>query len=195
MRGQSLRGWGLGLVFALSVAPHSSPQKGPVEIPALGRAAGVKLGYSTVEEVEKRLGKGFASTGGHPRGRRTWFDSKQRVLIDLDGFDYARGGRIIDGLNLCVQADAQKTIPRVAVPLADYGIWGTLFRKPRAEVLLALQKRQWAYNASPDSIVIEQKGLVDFRGQSSSAEHFYSTWRAVLTFREGKLCSVLLSAE
>lgn len=40
-------------------------------VPQLANIAGVKIGYSSMAELEKHLGKGRVTIGGHPNGAKT----------------------------------------------------------------------------------------------------------------------------
>jgi len=80
-------------------------------IPPMAHLAGVTVGHSTIEGLERKLGPGFKYTGQHPHGGRAWrVHGTKSCYINADGFDYHNSGdRVIDtfsvGSATCVESD------------------------------------------------------------------------------------------
>lgn len=170
-------------------------QHKPVQIPEIASVLGFRMGYSTVEEFEKRLGKGFASVGGHPMGRRSWWDKKNGVFITLDGFEYARNGRLVDELEL-ESCPLGREVRPVTLQPKTYGFWLTSIRfgMKKADVLSALKKKGWNPKSDGDDIVLESKGHLVFPAQTNYASLVIEQWRTVLDFRDARLVGIRFSA-
>ncbi len=71
----------------------------PTYIPPIARIVGVRVGYDSMEDLDRNLGSGVMMMGGHPHGARDW-TLLPHGSIDADGFDYSKRGRVIDDLGV-----------------------------------------------------------------------------------------------
>jgi hypothetical protein len=108
----------LGLLAALLAArvfaaSHADPGAHPTSIPVVAGIAGVKVGDSTREELEARLGPGKPITGGHPQGARLWRVKGTDWVIHADAFEYSNRGIVVDSLEIYQNPKPGRGIPCV----------------------------------------------------------------------------------
>lgn len=184
-------------VLCATLLVSSIHQKAPVDIPSIARVLKLAVGYSTVEDFERKLGPATHSVGGHPGGRRTWRDAVNHLTISLDGFDYTDKGRVVDDIEIQRCTDDSIKVKRIQgrKSLKDYAIYGGAveFGMSREAALKAIRAKGWSYKEDSGRILLTAKGNVDFRGHSSSADLRSTHWRSQLAFEKGKLASVLLA--
>src|SRR5438552_480685 len=63
-------------------------------IPQASHFAGFEVGKSTMEEIERRLGKGKECDGGHPRCGRVWRIAGTRWLFYADASAAGEGAHV-----------------------------------------------------------------------------------------------------
>src|SRR5437879_2319714 len=76
------------LAQLLAAAAVCAAPRGRQGVPPCGRLAGVRVGWDTVYDLERRLGPGLAVTGAHPQGARVWHDRSSGWFLTADGFHY-----------------------------------------------------------------------------------------------------------
>jgi len=197
----------LALILAIIAIAPSSVAQPPAEapaIPALASFIGMRIGYSTVEDFERRLGPGLPVTGGHPQGARVWYIRNAHAQLWLDGFDYSERGRVVD----------QIVLSRDAFPSRPSGV-------PKIEVshrMLGLRDR--VYLGMTEAQVLRQaKGLLPPLRQvqkgccsawtgpafacvahgdvrlGSYHDELYDTWTTRLDFDHGRLAAIEIDME
>lgn len=168
-------------------------------IPPIGRILGQPIGYATEEDFERKLGPPTRSMGGHSNGRCTWWDPVNKIAISMDGFEYARGGMLVDDIEIEAGAGADRSLKRVKrkLKLSDYKVCGGAlsFGMKREKVLAIIKKKSWKYVEFKESIKLTAPGIVDFRGVSSNVYHVAYHWETQLGFSNGELWGVYLTVD
>jgi len=104
----ALFGWacvGTLLLLLMAVVPPSEAAENTepkTSIPKIANIAGIKVGYSSMQELEKNLGKGKVTIGGHPNGARLWRVKGTSWVIFADAFCYSERGSVVDHLDITV---------------------------------------------------------------------------------------------
>ncbi|MGV3618107.1 MAG: hypothetical protein ACO1SV_22505 [Fimbriimonas sp.] len=166
---------------ALLVAPPS--------VPPIGRVFGVRNNVDTVEMLERRIGRGFASVGGHPRSARSWQDPKQGWIIWTDGFEHAQNGRYIEGIQL-LALDEKSPLPIARHP--SYGLLAQI--RPgmdRQGVKKALRGQGGAWRGN----VFSQTGRARITHLTNDEVENFTRWVAEFRFDRDRLVQIDLRAE
>ena len=100
------------LLFVMAVGKGRGEDAGrKTVIPSIAGLAGIRVGYSTMSELEARLGPGKAITGGHPNGARLWRVKGTRWLIHADAFEYSDRGIVVDSLSISEDPNPGEDVP------------------------------------------------------------------------------------
>jgi hypothetical protein len=187
----------LALLWTAFAAPAVADPK--TSIPAFADFAGVRVGLDTIQRLEKRLGPGRPTTGGHPHGAREWRISRPRAILYADGFnsfDRAgvsyRGERQIDSLSIIRRHE------RSALPLANVDADRVKFMgrvglgTSRRHVLKSLAALLPPPESVGDDLIWKSKGFV----RVSTVNNYRTTaWEARLHFQNGTLDEIQISAD
>lgn len=148
--------------------------------PAIAHAAGFIVGVTTREGYERRYGKGFAFTGGHPDGARSWRLKGADATITIDPFDYSPNGLVVDLLDVRFEPK-YGDLPLVAVKKADLGLLAKIKKgMGRKEVEHALE-------GALEGNALTQTGLVRYKERLvNSSTDRYTTWKVDLSFDKAK---------
>ena len=60
-----------------------------IKTPSIAQIFGVRVGYNSQTDLERKLGKGRRRTGMHPQGIESWATKSPQALIETEGFDLA----------------------------------------------------------------------------------------------------------
>lgn len=102
------------LLLLLALANPASAAEAQVpktSIPSIANIAGVKIGYSSMEELEKRLGKGKVMVGGHPNGARLWRVKGTLWVVYADAFEYSKQGIVVDSFSITTDPNPGPDVP------------------------------------------------------------------------------------
>jgi hypothetical protein len=106
----------LAVILRLSAAANATENKGPkTSIPKIASVAGIKVGYSSMEELERQLGEGKVATGGHPNGARLWRVKGTSWGIYVDAFEYSERGAVVDSFDIYVAPRQRLDVPYARV--------------------------------------------------------------------------------
>ncbi|HTQ11417.1 MAG TPA: hypothetical protein VMI31_15235 [Fimbriimonadaceae bacterium] len=155
------------------------------DVPAIGQAAGITLGVTTLEELRRAFGKG-ATMGGKssmsPNGNQMWYDATTDTFIEADGGFKSPRGYIVESLNLDLGMGGDRSAPaKILLPKTGLGLLDVLHAgMTRREVEQAL-------HAKLDPMgLIRRRGLVDFPGGLKSRFggrlHSFARWGAWCIF-------------
>src|SRR5262249_50880124 len=83
----------------------SGAQRRPVgrtSVPTIAGLLGVRVGYNGQKALERKLGPGRRSVGGHPNSRQMWRTRAPMGEIETEGFNLNREGYVIESLTWSV---------------------------------------------------------------------------------------------
>src|SRR5437868_2705852 len=86
----------MSLALACGCTGSSLARTDQTSTPRIAEIGGVRIGYSTQEELEQAWGEGLTTVGGHPNSGRRWRVRGTDWVIATDGFDYSDRGLVID---------------------------------------------------------------------------------------------------
>jgi hypothetical protein len=102
----------LVLLLTAAVTPSEGEDKGPsTVIPESANIAGIKVGYSSMDELEGQLGKGKVTTGGHSNGARLWRVKGTSWVIYAYAFEYSKRGAVVDRFDITVDPKPGRHVP------------------------------------------------------------------------------------
>jgi hypothetical protein len=170
---------------------RSSSGKTETSIPAIAGLAGVKIGFSSQEDLARQWGEGKVTVGGHPNSGRVWRIKGTDWILDTDGFDYSHRGLVVDGLLLSVPSatsdyDRQDAVdaPTARLPKEKFAwMGGVQLGMSRSAVEQFLKNKSLAGTATNQELVLQAPGhnaLSDHPGA-------YETWVVRLTFETNVL--------
>ncbi len=192
---------GLALLLATAGCFSSRSSSGDpgTTIPAIANFAGVKIGFSSQEDLARRWGEGKVTVGGHPNSRRVWRIKGTDWVLDTDGFDYSHRGLVVDGLLLSVPSAApdfylQDAVdaPTARLPKEKFAwMGGVRLGMSRSAVEQFLKGKSLAATATNLELVVQAPGhnaLTDHPGA-------YETWVVRLTFETNVLTKLNIYAD
>lgn len=188
---------GLAVAAALIVAALARAQVPAAvgsanAIPEMARIMGIRVGFDTMERLERILGPGLPYTGGHPRGARQWRSKQTGWYINADGFDYNGVGRVADQVSISRQGFVDdKHTPVVNAPARTLRFMGVVsLDDARSAVLIKLRNRLPAPMVKGDSLVWHAAGHYEVAPFTQ-----WNLWTAELSFRAGRLDTIQMSAQ
>jgi hypothetical protein len=181
------------VVFA-SVGVAAAPQplartQQPPRLPPIARIAGVWVGHSTVEELERRLGPGTAYTGGHPQGAREWRSRQTGWYVNADGFNYGRHGRVLDEVSVSTDRILhRKNEAATFAPRKLLRFMGVVeLEMTRYQVVRALARKLPPPRMKGRDLVWTALGYARLNSNSFDDKH---EWTATLHFEQDRLTSI-----
>ena len=188
--------------------PEGCRISSPTGIPATARVGNVQVGVTTMEELERRFGKGRAFTGGHPRGGREWRSEPTGWYIYADGFEYKDGnmakGRMVESFEISAHRqevggpdDDDFKIHRTSVKKRELKILGGITPgMVRATVIALLVESGVQTTETNDVITWKEKGHAHiYDATQRHGELTYTTWNGTLTFRRNRLEDIYIECE
>lgn len=156
--------------------------------PSFMRTLSVELGKDKVKRLERKIGKGFVTVGGHSNSGRSWSYANRLHLL-LDGFYFdSKGDAILDELSFLDWEGRLGDTKELAK--FGFGIWGRLRRgMTQKECLQLLPKSLPQPTVTTDEISWKQDIKGVFRRR-----HGKFQYEALLRFRMGRLDSLFLSS-
>lgn len=167
-------------------------QVGQPDVPVIGKMAGITVGLTSIQDFEKRHGKGLAIVGGHPRGARLWYDAKLGIEIFADGFYFSDRGEVVDSLRVWwIEPSAEdRRIPRIHIAKDEYGLL--------ARVTKGMSKAQCqaAIGTSQPLDDVHMLGLVKYPDKlGNKDDDRFQEWTADLLFGDHGLEQISVGAE
>jgi len=186
---------GLALLMATAgcFSGRSSSGKKETSIPAIAELAGVKIGFSSQEDLARRWGEGKVHVGGHPNSGRAWQIKGTSWFVDTDGFDYSNRGLVVDGLILATGSDDFTTnAPLARLPKEKFAwLGGVQLGMSRSAVERFLKSKSLTGTETNQELVVQSPGhnaLTDHPGA-------YETLVVRLTFETNVLAKLNIYAD
>ena len=176
-------------------------------IPATAQVGDVRVGVTTMEQLEVMFGKGRAFTGGHPHGAREWCSEATGWYIYADGFEYKDGPtkeRILESFAISSTRrkvgaldDTDFKICQTSVAEDHLMILGEIkIGMKQSKVISVLAAKGIKPIVTDNSIAWEEKGYDHIRDATQMHNRLtYERWSANLTFRHGKLREIELDCQ
>jgi len=95
-------------------------------IPKIADIAGIRVGYSSMDELEAQLGKGKVKVGGHSNGARCWRVKGTSWVIYADAFDYSERGAVVDRFGISVDPKPGRGVPYARLAKSDLAWLGKI---------------------------------------------------------------------
>lgn len=182
----------LVLLLAAATTPaESADQKEPkTSIPKIAAFAWIKVGYSTMEELEGRLGKGKVEVGGHPNGARLWRVKGTSWVIETDYFDFSERGAVVDSLGIEVDPKPRHDLPYTRLTKNDLTLAGGIsLGMDEGDLLKFLKHKSWTVSRIADGWQAEARGYSPLVG-----DNFFNHWTARFTIKGKSLVRISLDA-
>jgi len=181
------------LVTTVNLANAAEGRHSSVSIPSIANIAGVKVGYSSMEELEKRLGKGKVMIGGHPNGARLWRVKKTSWVIYADAFEYSPRGAVLDNFDVTVDAKPGQDVPFARLTKTELGWLGRVqIGMSEEELLQFLKQNSYAATKLHEGWLVKAKG---FSPVTSDTLYPFQQWTAQFTITNKSLAQLHLSAQ
>lgn len=148
----------LGSAFS-GCAGKAPPESGKADIPEISRIAGVRIGYSTQEDLARRWGEGMVVTGGHPNSGRVWRVKGTSWVVRTDGFEYSQRGLVVDGLELLNESPHDRRAPFARLTKDDFAwLGGVTPGLSRSEVEMFLKNKSLVSTNTDYELTVPAKG-------------------------------------
>ena len=197
--------WVLLLAAMVNPAEAGQSKKPRTSIPRIANIAGIKVGYSSMAELERRLDQGRVTIGGHPNGARVWRVKGTSWVIYADAFEYSERGAVVDRFAINAHGNPGDYLPDITadpspgqpVPYARLTqnalAWaGGISLGIDEDTLLKLLKRKsWTPVKLADGWRIEARGLSPL---TSNPLCPYQRWWATFTMKENSLVAISFDA-
>ena len=171
-------------------APGSASAK--TSIPKIARIGKIQIGYSTQEDLTKHWGEGKTVTGGHPNSGRLWRVKGTSWTIATDGFEYSKRGLLVDSFEIYEDQNPAKDVPVALLAKRDFTWLGDITPgMSRDEVMRVLKSE--SLSVSPTKEEGDKIGAKGFHALLNNIE--LKTWTASLSFTNGVLCRLTLTAD
>ena len=182
----------LGLV-ALALICHGAETIGvgkeETAIPEIARLAGVKIGYSTQDDLAKQWGEGEVVIGGHPNSGRIWRVKGTSWVVRTDGFDYSQRGLVVDGLTLEAESKEPQRAPFAHMSKDEFHwLGGIAPGMRRSEVEKFLQSKSLLASETEHGLAVHAKG------HHVLVNSTLSNWTVKLDFTADRLSRLVVDA-
>jgi hypothetical protein len=177
------------LIMVIGIRLQASPG-----IPPIAALGGIRVGFDTVQTLDRLLGPARVSTGGHPRGIHTWRSQQSGYGLQADGFYYNdQGGRVIDSLSVFIPSSEEaQLLPMADLPRKELLFMGVVsLGMGQKEVMKLLQGKLPKPKRDGATLVWKVDG--DFR--FNSVNHYrFKNWTAKLQFDRNQLSEINIDA-
>jgi len=207
---RALFGWGwvgaLVLLLIAAVTPaEAADSKGPKTfIPKIANIAGIKVGYSSMEELEGRLGKGKVTVGGHSNGARLWRVKGTSWVIYADAFEYSERGAVVGRFEITVDSKPGHHVDITVDPQPGHRVpYARLTRNELAwaggislgmdedNLLKLLKQKSWTPAKLADGWLVKAQGHSPL---TSNPLYPFNQWEARFTMKGRSLVGISLDA-
>ena len=179
----------------VNASEHLRSAAPKTKVPEIAQFMGVRVGYDTIQRLERVLGPGLPMTGGHPHGARLWRVKGTNLQVYADGFNsFHRKGRVIDQIGLeqttGIHRSEDHEIPAISLSRRLMFLGGRItLGMTRPQVLKAIKGvLPWPFR-SGDTWYWERKGHVFVQASETKKK-----WVAQLTFKKGKVAEIRVEA-
>lgn len=178
------------MLFLLAAAVTPAQAAPKTSIPSIASIAGVKVGFSSMDELERRLGKGKVTTGGHSNGARLWRVKGTSWVIYADAFDYSKRGAVVDTLQISLDPKSDRDVPYARLSRKDLGLKSGISLGIDQETLLkGLERNAWTASQVPDGWQVKAPGYSPL----TSIDSFHE-WSASFEVKDKALVGITLDA-
>ena len=164
-------------------------------IPPIGAFAGVSLGDTTNDEIDRLLGPGQETLGGHPNSGRIWRVQGTDWTVQTDAWEWNERGMVVDEFNLATPASsvsaahaASASYPVTRIPAHAFRFLGTISPGDSRETVLRKAARL------PPQLITATNLVWKAAGHHAGGTVVFTEWTAALEFREDRLVEISLGA-
>jgi hypothetical protein len=181
------------LVLLLSPSANAAENNGQrTLIPKIADIAGIKVGYSSMEELEGQLGKGKIAIGGHPNGARVWRVKGTPWVIYADAFEYSQRGAVVDSFDINVDPKPGLDVPYARLNKNDFAWLGKIsVGMDEGKLLDILKEKSCATTKVADGWQVKAKGSSPLTSNPISP---FQEWTAKFIIKERSLIGMQLAA-
>jgi hypothetical protein len=161
-------------------------------IPKIADIVGIKVGYSSMQELEGRLGKGKIAVGGHPNGARVWRVKGTSWVIYADAFEYSQRGAVLDRFDINVAPKPGPDVPYARLNKNDFAWLGKISVGMDEDKLLEVLKEK-----SCEATKVADGWQVKAKGRSaltSDTLYPFQEWTVQLRIKDKSLIGMELAA-
>ena len=174
--------------YPVNAAENDIPK---TSIPKIANIAGIKVGYSSMEELEARLGKGKVAVGGHSDGARLWRVKGTSWVIYADAFESSERGMVLDSLNIALDTKRRRGVPYARLTKNDLTWLGKISLGMDEDKLLEImQQNSCAPTKVADGWLVKAKGCSPFTSWPS----YFQEWTARFGIKGKSLVAMGLDA-
>jgi hypothetical protein len=182
------------LLTAVVLPSEAAENKGPkTSIPKIANIAGIKVGYSSMQELEKQLGKGKVTVGGHPNGARLWRVKGTSWVIYADAFCYSERGAVVHSLDITVDPGwSGQDLPYTRLTRNGLAWDGRIsLGIDEANLLKLLKQNSWTPVKLADGWLVEAQGHSPL---TSDPLYPFNQWAVRFTMKGNSLVGISLDA-
>lgn len=179
------------LTVAADRACADENNKPKTVIPKIADIGGIKVGYSSMKELETRLGQGKPITGGHPNGARVWRVKDTSWVISADAFDYSQRGAVVDSFAITESSMLGADAPYARLAKDDFAWLGKIkLGMDEDRLLEALKRTSLVTTKDTDGWLVKAKGWSPLMSPPTPLQE----WTARFTIKEKSLTEIRLNA-
>jgi hypothetical protein len=195
----------LALLLTATVTPLEADENKGLRtlIPQIANIAGIKVGYSSMAKLERQLGKGRVTIGGHSNGARLWRVKGTSWVIYADAFEYSERGAVVDRFEITADRKPGDYLPDITVDpspgqhvpyarLTRYELaWagGISLGIDEDKLLNLLKQKSWTPVKLADGWRVEARGHSPL---TSNPLYPYHQWWATFTMKGNSLVKIRL---
>ena len=167
------------------------------QVPPIGRLFGLRINVDTEGDLEKRIGRGLPSMGGHSGAARAWWDPQRCWVVRVDGFELSPSTRKPEEFleSVSVRAlspgERQPDLPQIRAGM-KYGALDSL-RPGMSREAAQRSLARWAGRWEKDDFV--QTGRATIRHRTNDDVQRFTRWKVALSFGDQGLAGFDLSAD
>jgi hypothetical protein len=176
---------------ALNAASAAEAKASKTFIPNIATVAGIQVGFSSMDELERQLGKGKVSIGGHPNGARLWRVKGTPWVIDADAFDYSERGAVVDSFGIGIDPTPAADLPYARRDKNDLAWLGKISLGMDEASLLQILKQSSAPTKIADGWQIKARG---YSPLTSIPLNPFQEWTVQFRIKDKFLVHFLLDA-
>jgi hypothetical protein len=176
------------VLLLLPVAHAGEKNRQRTIIPKIANFAGVKIGYSSMDEVERQLGKGKVGVGGHPNGARLWRVKGTSWVIYADAFNYSERGAVVDNFDIVVDPTPEPGVPYTRRGKKGFAWLGKIsLGMDEGKLLEILKQKSYVVTKVADGWQVKAKG---FSPITSVPTEPYLEWTVQFSIKEKSLIGI-----
>ena len=181
------------LVLLLLPAANAGAKNGPrTVIPKIANIAGIKVGYSSMADLERQLGKGKSAVGGHPNGARIWRVKGTSWVIYADAFEYSQRGAVVDSFEIDMDPKPGPAVPCTRMSKKSFAWLGKIsLGMEEGKLLELLKQNACVVTKVADGWQVKANGCSPL---TSDTIYPFQEWTVQLRIREKSLIGMQLAA-